>query len=116
MLGRVSPYQLSLWITNLKKFVIMFQASTSTQELWQSMLGKLKCFKPVNTKQISRNACRQALTPPMFFAEKCSGEVKACACTNGSTQRTHVAKEEATAPTVTLEVIFIQCTIFAHKQ
>jgi hypothetical protein len=52
----------------------------------------------------------------MFLSKKCSGEVKACACANGSTQHTHVAKEEATAPTVTSQAIFIQCTIFAHKQ
>jgi hypothetical protein len=42
--------------------------------------------------------------------------VKACACANGSFQRTHVAKEEAAAPTVTSEAaIFIQFTIFAHE-
>ncbi len=76
----------------------------------------LKCFKPVNAKQLSRNARRQALTSLIFLTEKRSGEVKACACTNGSTQRTHVAKEEATAPTVTSEAIFIQCTIFAHER
>jgi hypothetical protein len=52
----------------------------------------------------------------MFLTENCSGEVKAHACADGSTQRTHMAKGEATAPTVTLEAIFIQCTIFAHEQ
>jgi hypothetical protein len=41
---------------------------------------------------------------------------KARACANGSTQRTHIAKEEATAPTVTSEAIFIQGTIFAHEK
>jgi hypothetical protein len=81
-----------------------------------TQLHTLTCFKPVNAKQLSRNACRQALTSLLFLTEKCSGEVKAHACANGSAQRTHVAKEEAAAPTVTLEAIFIQCTIFAHKQ
>jgi hypothetical protein len=52
----------------------------------------------------------------MFLTEKQSGEVKAHAYANCSTQRTHVAKEEATAPTVTSEAIFIQCTIFAHER
>ncbi len=64
--------------------------------------------------------CHLAINPNitslMLLTKKCSGEVKAHACINGSTQRTHVAKEEATGPTVTLEAIFIQCTIFAHKQ
>jgi hypothetical protein len=70
----------------------------------------------VDAKQLSHNARHQALTSLMFLTEKCSGEVKARVCTNGSTQSTHVAKEEATAPTVTLEAICIQCTIFAHKR
>ncbi len=52
----------------------------------------------------------------MFLTEKCSGKFKARACTNGSTQRDHIAKEEATALTVTSVAIFIQDTIFAHEQ
>jgi hypothetical protein len=52
----------------------------------------------------------------MFLTEKRSGKIKARACANGSTQRNHIAKEEATAPTVTSEAIFIQGTIFAHEQ
>jgi hypothetical protein len=78
--------------------------TTHTQVFW------------VDAKQLSHNARHQALTSLMFLTEKCSGEVKARVCTNGSTQSTHVAKEEATAPTVTLEAICIQCTIFAHKR
>ncbi len=34
---------------------------------------------------------------------------------NGSVQRQHVAKEEAAAPTVTLEANFIQSTIYGHE-
>ncbi len=51
----------------------------------------------------------------MFLTEKRTGEVKACACANGSVQRQHVGKEEAAAPTVTSDAIFIQSTIFAHE-
>ncbi len=51
----------------------------------------------------------------MFLTEKQTGEVKARACANGSVQREHVAKEEAAAPTVSSEAIFIQGTIFAHE-
>ncbi len=36
-------------------------------------------------------------------------------CANGSVQHTHIAKEEATAPTVTSDAIFIWGTIFAHE-
>ncbi len=51
----------------------------------------------------------------MFLTEKCTGEVKARACADGSVQRQHIAKEEAAAPTVTSEAIFVQATIYAHK-
>ncbi len=51
----------------------------------------------------------------MFLTEKRSSEFKARACANGSTQHLHIAKDEATAPTVTLEAIFIQSTIFTHE-
>ena len=51
----------------------------------------------------------------MFFTKERFGEIKARACTNGSTQQSHIAKEEATALTVTSEAIFIQGTIFANE-
>jgi hypothetical protein len=43
------------------------------------------------------------------------GEIKAHGCADGS-KRDHTAKEEATAPTVTLDTIFLQATILAHKK
>jgi hypothetical protein len=51
----------------------------------------------------------------MFLTKKRTGEVKARACADGSVQRQHVAKEEAAAPTVTSEAIFVQATIYAHE-
>jgi hypothetical protein len=65
---------------------------------------------------LSRDERQNALTSLMFLTEKYSGEIKAWACANGSTQHTHIAKEEATAPTVTSEAIFIQGMIFAHEK
>ena len=75
----------------------------------------LKCFRPRDPSTLSREDRRNALTSLMFLTEKRSGEIKARACANGSTQRSHIAKDEATAPTVTSEAIFIQSTIFAHE-
>ena len=51
----------------------------------------------------------------MFLTEKWMDEVKACWCADGCKQREHIAKEEATALTVTSKAIFIQGTIFAHE-
>jgi hypothetical protein len=64
---------------------------------------------------LSWEDCRNALTSLMFSTKKRSGKVKAHAYANGSTQCMHTAKEEATAPTVMSEAIFIKGTVFAHK-
>ena len=55
------------------------------------------------------------LTSLMFLTRKRLGEIKARMCANGSTQRSYIAKEEATALMVTSEAIFIQGTIFAYE-
>ena len=70
----------------------------------------LKCFCPRDPSTLSREDRCNALTSLMFLTKKRSGEIKAHACANGSTQHSHVAKDEAAAPTVTLEAIFIQST------
>jgi hypothetical protein len=75
----------------------------------------LKCFCPRDPSTLSREDRCNALTSLMFLTKKRSGEIKARVCASGSTQRSHIAKEEATAPMVTLEAIFIQSTIFAHE-
>ncbi len=76
----------------------------------------LQCFAPKDAKTLTRNERCNALTSLIFLTKKRTGKIKACACANSSTQREHIAKDEATAPTVTTEAIFIQNTIFAHEQ
>ena len=75
----------------------------------------MSCFSPRNANTLTRDERRNALTSLMFLTEKRSGEVKARACANGSVQRTHIAKDEAAAPTVSPDAIFIQATIYAHE-
>ena len=43
----------------------------------------------------------------MFLTEKWTGEIKAQYCAYGSKQRDHITKDEATAPTVYFDTIFI---------
>jgi hypothetical protein len=88
--------------------------STIQKELTQ--FHTLQCFKLTDPATLTHEKQRKALTSLMFLTEKHSGKIKARACSNGSTQRDHIAKEEATALTVTSEAIFIQDTIFAHEQ
>ena len=65
----------------------------------------LKCFQPRDPSGLTREDCRNTLTSLMFLTNKRSGKIKARACNNGSTQQSHIAKEEATAPRVTSEAI-----------
>jgi len=86
--------------------------TTVTKEL--SQLHTLNCFRLCDPSSLTRDDQCNALSSLMFLTEKCSGKVKARACANGSVQRKHVAKDEAVAPTVTSEAIFVQSTIYAH--
>jgi hypothetical protein len=70
----------------------------------------------MDPKTLSREDRHNALSSLMFLTEKHSGEIKAQGCANSSKQHKHIAKEEATAPTVTSEAIFIQGTIYAHEK
>ncbi len=77
----------------------------------------LNCFCPCNPETLNcTDRHKNTLTSLLFSTEKCTGKVKACACTNGSLHQQHIAKEEARVPTVTSEAIFIQSTIFAHER
>ena len=76
----------------------------------------MSCFKPRDIRSLTREDRRNALSSLMFLTEKRTGAVKARACANGSLQRSHIAKEEAAAPTVSSDAIFVQATIFAHEK
>ena len=109
--GQPTKKQYSLK-AGLRKFAERGDAAVK-KELAQ--FHTLSCFSPRNAKTLSREERRNALTSLMFLTEKRSGEVKARACANGSAQRTHIAKEEAAAPTVSPDAIFVQATIYAHE-
>ena len=76
----------------------------------------MSCFKPRDIRSLTREDRRNALSLLMFLTEKRTGAVKARACANGSVQRSHIAKEEAAAPTISSDAIFVQATIFAHEK
>jgi hypothetical protein len=73
-------------------------------------------FKPLYANKLSNEEKSKALTLIIFLKEKQDGNVKARSCANGSEQRAHVAKEEAAAPTVTLESVFVTATIDAKEK
>ncbi len=51
----------------------------------------------------------------IFLKEKKRGVIKAHSRANGNPQREHVVKEEAAAPTVGLNSVFITSTIYAKE-
>jgi hypothetical protein len=80
-----------------------------TKELNQ--FNKYGVFKPKHTRDLSDKEKSKALSLLIFLKEKKSGDIKARSCANGNKQREHIAKEEAAAPTVALESVFITSTI-----
>jgi hypothetical protein len=84
-----------------------------TKELDQ--FNKYKVFEPKHANDLSEEDRKKALSLLIFLKEKKSGAVKARSCANGSVQREHVAKEEAVAPTVRLDLVFITSTIDAKE-
>ncbi len=73
-------------------------------------------FEPLYANKLSQEEKLKALTSLIFLKGKQDGNVKARSCANGSVQREHVAKEEAAAPTVVLESVFVTATIYAKEK
>ena len=85
-----------------------------TKELTQ--LNIYETFTPFHALSLSLDQRRAALPSLIFLVEKRTGEIKARACANGSKQRDHhIAKEEATSPTVNNDSTFVLAAIAAHK-
>jgi hypothetical protein len=87
--------------------------SAVTKEL--NHLNEYEVFEPQHANDLSEDDKRNALLSLIFLKEKKDGNIKARLYANGNPQREHIAKEEAAAPTVTLESIFITSTIDAKE-
>jgi hypothetical protein len=86
---------------------------TVNKELQQ--FNTYNVFDPVDAKDLTTDDRKNAFASLIFLKAKRNGEIKARSCANGSVQREHIAKEEAAAPTVSLESIFITSTIDANE-
>ena len=60
-------------------------------------------FELLDAHKLTEEDRKKVLTLLIFLKEKRNGDVKAHSCANGSVQREHVVKEEAAAPTVSLD-------------
>ena len=66
---------------------------------------------PVHKKSLTPEQRREALAYLMFLKRKRCGKIKGCGCADGRKQRTYIAKEDSTAPTVSTEVVFLTAVI-----
>ncbi len=82
---------------------------TVTKELNQ--FYKYKVFAPQHANDLSEEDKRKTLSSLIFLKEKKRRSIKTRSCENGNPQGEHIAKEEAAAPTMALESVFITSTI-----
>ena len=81
-----------------------------------SQLHNREFFKPVMLSDLIREEKDKAMNSLIFLTEKRDGTIKARACANGSTRRTHIDKNKAASPTVTTEAILTTAVMNAKQQ
>ena len=74
-----------------------------------------KVMEPVNAKDLSPSQRAEALAYLMFLKRKRDGILKGRGCADGRPQRAYTNKEDATAPTVAKEAVFLSAAIDAFE-
>jgi hypothetical protein len=74
-----------------------------------------KVSKPVNGEDFTREQKRASLRHLMFLTKKRCGQIKARGCADGRKQRETTNKEDAAAPTVSIEAVMLSSTIDAFE-
>jgi hypothetical protein len=72
-------------------------------------------FKPINVKDLPQLERKRAMESLNFLVEKRDGRIKARDCSNGSTQREYINKEDYASPTVATESILLTAEIEAEE-
>jgi hypothetical protein len=72
-------------------------------------------FEPQHARDLSDDDKKKELSSMIFPRQKKNGAVKARSCADGNPQREHITKEEAAAPTVALELVFLTSMIDAKE-
>jgi len=76
-------------------------------------LDYMDVCEPVAPEDMSTQERKRALRYLMFLKEKRDGKIKGRGCVDGRPQREYTAKEESTAPTVSIEAFMITCMVDA---
>ena len=72
-------------------------------------------MKPVHKNCLTPEQRKEALAYLMFLKRKRSGKIKGRGCADGRKQRAYIMKEDSTAPTVSMEAIFLTAVIDAME-
>eukprot|EP00977_Amphora_coffeiformis_P026426 scaffold26225_cov107-Amphora_coffeaeformis.AAC.1 len=74
-----------------------------------------ECFRLIHKHTLSTTEQGRALESLIFLNEKRDGTIKARHCANGSTQRSYMAREEVSSPTVSTESTLLTGVIEAME-
>jgi hypothetical protein len=74
-----------------------------------------KVSKPVDGDNLTKDQKRASLRYLMFLTKKRCGRIKARGCANGRKQRETTSKEDASAPTVSIEAVMLSAVIDAME-
>ncbi len=72
-------------------------------------------LEPQEPTKMTRDKKRKALWYLMFLKKKRCGRIKGRGCTDGRSQREYTMKEDASAPTVFIELVMLSCTLDANE-
>ncbi len=75
-----------------------------------------KVSKPIDGNDLTKEQKRAALRYLMFLTKKRCGRIKARGCADGRKQRATTKKEDASAPTVSIEAVMLAGTIDSMKE
>jgi hypothetical protein len=101
---------------NVKKGLKLFgQAGADAVVKEMQQLHDRSVIQPRMAHMLTRDEKRASLQYLMFLKKKRCGRIKGRGCADGRKQRVYKTKEETSAPTVSVESLFLSCVIDAKE-
>jgi hypothetical protein len=102
---------------NVKKGLKIFgQAGADAVVEEMKQLHDRAVIQPRLANMLTREEKRNSLQYLMFLKQKRCGRIKGRGCADGRKQRIYKTKEETSAPTVSVESLFLSCVIDAKER
>jgi Reverse transcriptase (RNA-dependent DNA polymerase)/Zinc knuckle len=101
---------------NVKKGLKIFgEAGAEAVIKEMQQLHDREVIQPRSASMLTREEKRDSLQYLMFLKKKRCGRIKGRGCADGRKQRIYKTKEETSAPTVSVESLFLSCVIDAKE-